>query len=139
MKRILLTMLLTMSIAFAYSQTTYYWVGGATPVSIHTVANWNTALNGSGSARVSATGATDVLIFDGTNIGGATPATGLVSGPVDGGMTCAQLKFINNANVRLGRTSGTGTITISGDGNPSEDFLIESGSTLAIFSATGSV
>src|SRR5687767_1269788 len=119
MKKVLISMLLTAMLSSAYSQTTYYWIGGPTPVSIHTTSNWNTALNGSGSTRPSSTGATDVLIFDGSNISGAVPSTGLVSGPVDGGITCAQLKLINNANVRFGRTSGTGTITISGDGNVS--------------------
>ena len=49
------------------------------------------------------------------------------------------MKFINNANVQFGRSTGTGTINISGDGSPAEDFIIESGSTLTIFSSTGSV
>ncbi|MEO5947298.1 MAG: MBG domain-containing protein [Chitinophagaceae bacterium] len=139
MKRILFTMLLMMSISFIYGQTTYYWVGGLAPVSIHTTSNWNTNIDGSGSARVSATTATDILIFDGNNIGGGTPAQGLVSGPVDGTMGCARLLFINNANIRFGRTTGTGTISISGDGNVTEDFLIESGSSLQISSSTGSI
>jgi len=139
MKRILLTMLMITIIGFSFGQTTYYWVGGATPVSIHTTTNWNTALNGAGSPRSSSTGAADILVFDGSNIGGATPATGLVSGPIDGGITCAQMKFINNANVQFGRTTGTGTININGDGTSAEDFVIESGSTLTISSSTGSV
>ena len=139
MKRILLTMSMITIIGFSFGQTTYYWVGGATPVSIHTTTNWNTALNGAGSPRSSSTGATDILVFDGSNIGGATPATGLVSGPIDGGITCAQMKFINNANIQFGRTTGTGTININGDGTSAEDFVIESGSTLTISSSTGSV
>ena len=139
MKRILLSTMLVMAAIFAKSQTTYYWVGGAAPVSIHTTSNWNTALNGAGSARVSATGATDILIFDGSNIGGAVPATGLVSGPVDGGITCAQMKFVNGANVKFGRTTGTGTITLNGDGTSVEDFIVESGCNFTISSATGSV
>jgi hypothetical protein len=73
MKRILLTMLMITIIGFSFGQTTYYWVGGATPVSIHTTTNWNTALNGAGSPRSSSTGAADILVFDGSNIGGATP------------------------------------------------------------------
>ena len=139
MKKGFLLSAFLLSIVFAQSQTTYYWVGGPTPVSIHTTSNWNTVLNGSGSSRPSATGGTDILIFDGSNIGGGTPATGLVSGPVDGGITCAQLKFQNGANVRFGRTSGTGTITLNGDGSTAEDFVIESGCNFAISSNTGSV
>lgn len=139
MKKNLFTMMLMMTVGLIYGQTTYYWVGGATPVSIHTPANWNTNLDGSGSARASATTATDILIFDGNNIAGGTPAQGLVSGPVDGTMGCAQLKFVNNANILFGRTTGTGTITINGDGDVAEDFVIESGSSLQISSSTGSV
>lgn len=139
MRKILFTIILMMTVGFIYGQTTYYWVGGVTPVSIHTPANWNTNLDGSGSARASATTATDILIFDGNNIGGGTPAQGLVSGPVDGTMGCAQLKFVNNANILFGRTTGTGTITINGDGDVAEDFVIESGSSLQISSSTGSV
>lgn len=140
MKRILFSSFLLLAMEYCYGQTSYYWVGGATPASIQTVTNWNTSLDGSGSPRSSSTTATDVLIFDGTNIGGATPATGTVIGPVNGGITCAQIKFINNASVQLVRTStGTGTITVSGDGSPAEDFLIESGCNISFTSTVGSV
>lgn len=140
MRKFLFTMLL-MTVAFvASSQSTYYWIGGANPVAIQTNANWNTALDGSGSSRTSSANP-DVLIFNGANIGGATPTTGLVSGPIDGGISCAQIKFINGANVRLGRTnSGTGTLNVLGDGDAStEDFVIESGASLLIQSATSSL
>lgn len=140
MRKILFT-ILTMTVAqVAISQSTYYWVGGANPVAIQSNANWNTSLDGSGSSRTSSTNP-DVLIFNGTNIGGATPTTGLVSGPIDGGISCAQIKFINGANVRLGRTnSGTGLLNILGDGDAStEDFVIESGASLLLQSASSSL
>lgn len=131
--------MLILTVAFiANSQNTYYWVGGANPAAIQTGSNWNTNLNGSGSNRPSSSNAADILVFDGTNIGGATPATGLVTGPVNGGISCSQIKFVNGANVRLGRTTGTGTITIAGDGDATtEDFVIESGASLLISPAPG--
>lgn len=140
MRKILFTMLL-MTVAFvANSQNTYYWVGGLTPTAIQSNANWNTNQDGSGTARTGSSNP-DILIFSGTNVGGATPTTGLVSGPIDGGMSCAQIKFINGANVKLGRTnSGTGTLNILGDGDAStEDFIIESGCSLLIQSPTSSL
>src|SRR5205085_3484283 len=77
MKKSLFTVLLVVTAGIMYGQTTYYWVGGTAPTSFTSNSNWNTQLNGLGSAR-SAAAANDVLIFDGTNVGGTTPATGLV-------------------------------------------------------------
>ena len=113
-----------------YSQTTYYWVGGTASANSITIGtNWNTSLDGLGSPRPSSTGATDILIFDGTNVGGTTPATGPVTVLVNGSITCAQIKLINNADISWIRaSSGTSTITISGEAG--EDFLVESGSKL---------
>lgn len=140
MRKILFTLLMMTVASIAHSQNTYYWIGGASPVGIHTNANWNTNLNGSGSSRPSSGNAADILVFDGTNIGGTTPATGLVSGPMDGGLSCAQIRFINGANVRIGRGSGTGTLTVAGDGDAStEDFIIEAGANVTLQSATGSL
>ncbi|MGB3006684.1 MAG: MBG domain-containing protein [Chitinophagaceae bacterium] len=132
MKKILFTMFLVIISGFVFSQTTYYWVGGLTSTNSITIgSNWNTLLNGSGSSRPSATGATDILIFDGTNVGGATPVTGTVTVLANGSITCAQLKFINSATVNFVRaTTGTSTMTISGEAG--EDFVIESGCTLSV-------
>lgn len=70
MKRILMTLLFSFTAGFAFSQTTYYWVGGtAAATGVTTGTNWNTSLDGLGSTRPSSTGATDILIFDGTNLG----------------------------------------------------------------------
>ncbi|HEX3168722.1 MAG TPA: hypothetical protein VHQ93_20785, partial [Chitinophagaceae bacterium] len=72
MKRFLLIMLMIAITGLSFGQTTYYWVGGvASSNSITIGSNWNTVLNGSGSPRASSTGATDILVFDGSNVGGA--------------------------------------------------------------------
>ncbi|RYY66261.1 MAG: T9SS type A sorting domain-containing protein, partial [Chitinophagaceae bacterium] len=105
-------------------------------VNMTTASSWNTALDGSGSTRPSATGASDILVFDGSNIGGATPATGQAIVHINGGVTCAQLKFINGANVAFTRLTGTGTINVSGGAG--DDFLIEAGASVAMTTAGGS-
>ncbi len=130
MKRIVFTLLLVVTVGLVHSQTTYYWVGGAPGAAnrnINNGANWNTVLNGSGTARPSSTGATDILVFDGSNLGGATPVTGPVTVDANAGITCGQIKFVNNVTINMVRpTSGTTTITISGEAG--EDFVIEAGS-----------
>jgi hypothetical protein len=137
MKRILFALLLLASVT-GYSQTTYYWVGSspsAANTNINNNANWNTVLNGTGSARTSTTGATDILVFDGSNLGGATVVMGTVTVNASAGITCAQLKFTNNATINMIRpTSGTTTITINGEAG--EDFVVEAGATFAIPATT---
>lgn len=136
MKRILMTLLFSLSGIFAFSQTTYYWVGGtAAATGITTGSNWNTSLDGLGSTRPSSTGSTDILIFDGTNLGGTSPATGPATILANSSINCGQIKLINNVVINLVRpTSGTSTITISGgDG---DDFVIDAGSTFAVPSTT---
>jgi len=132
-------MMLMISFGFIYGQTTYYWVGGlAAATGINTGANWNTDINGAGTPRPSSTGATDILIFDGTNLGGSTPATGPATILASAGITCAQVKFVNNVNVTMLRpTSGTSTITIAGE--LGEDFVVNAGSSLFVNSPVGSL
>jgi hypothetical protein len=132
MKRILLTMLLVVTVMFAHSQTTYYWVGGVASTNSITIgSNWNTVLNGTGTSRPAAVGATDILVFDGTNVGGATPATGPVTVLANGSITCGQILFTNNAAISFVRaTTGTSTITISG--GTGDDFVIDAGSSLSV-------
>lgn len=139
MKKILFTLLLSLLAGFSFAQTTYYWVGGlAGTTGINTGANWNTDPGGMGSPRPSSSGATDILIFDGTNLGGSTPATGSATILASAGITCAQLKFVNNASITMLRpTSGTSTIILAGDAG--DDFVIEAGSSLLINSPAGSV
>ncbi len=138
MKRILFTLLLATSVTLAYSQTTYYWVGSgsaAANANMNNGANWNTSLDGTGSARPSATGATDILVFDGLNLGGTTPITGAVTIAANAGITCGQILFVNDANVGMQRpSSGTTTITISGgDG---DDFFVEAGAMFSVVPST---
>ncbi|RYE22106.1 MAG: hypothetical protein EOP51_14020 [Sphingobacteriales bacterium] len=138
MKRILFTLMMLITGSLLYGQT-YYWVGGTAPTTSITIgSNWNTSLNGSGSPRPSSTGASDILIFDGSNVGGATPTTGTVAVLANGSITCAQMKFVNNASATFVRAStGTSTLTIAGD--VGEDFVIEAGSSLGLISNTGSL
>ncbi len=135
MKKVIFTLLMLCATKMVFSQGTYYWVGGAAG-SFTASASWNTALNGSGTARSSFTN-TDVLIFDGTNIGGVTPATGTVTPDVIGSTSnIGQLKLMNTAIVVLRRNaSGSSTYTIMGDATTSDDFTIDATSSLTITSA----
>jgi len=112
-------------------------VGGNGPISFSTTSGsrWNTSLDGSGTSR-SSTVATpqDILIFDGNNVGGSSPITGTVT-ITDGSNDMGQLRIINNANVIYQRiSSGTGTISIKGDGTNNDDFFIDSTSTFSLIS-----
>ena len=139
MKKFLLILSLLIITGAGYSQTTYYWVGGkAATTSISTGANWNTSLDGSGTARPSSTGATDVLVFDGTNVGGTSPATGATIVLANGSITCAQMKFVNNADISFIRTT-TGTSTVTFSGGDGDDFFVAAGSKLSFTSTIGSV
>lgn len=127
--------LLIASVA-GFSQSTYYWVGGGGPAAFHgTSANWNTQLNGLGTPR-STPLATDILIFDGSNIGGTVPSTGAVNATATT-HSFGQLILQNNANVTLQRTSaGTGNLTIAG--GTGDDLVINAGSTLTLTSSVAS-
>src|SRR5882724_11531684 len=131
MKRILFTCTLFLALGAAHSQSTYYWVGGAGPVTFSTNSNWNTAQDGSGTVR-SASAATDVLIIDGNNIGGATPLTGTVTANITS-TSCGVVKLLNHAVVVFQRPAGgggTGTLTING--GTGDGFIIDANSSLAI-------
>src|SRR5215213_9264015 len=121
MKTFLLTCISVLLLSAGYSQATYYWVGGAGPTGIATATNWNTALDGSGSPR-SAADTTDILIFNGSNIGGVTPATGTATVTITS-VKVGQIKLMSNATVVFTRTGGTtGTVTITG--GPGDDLTI---------------
>ncbi|HEU5165238.1 MAG TPA: MBG domain-containing protein [Chitinophagaceae bacterium] len=132
MKRILFTMLMIMAIGFSYSQTTYYWVGENND-SLNVTSNWNTVLNGSGTSRSSNTNANDILIFDGTNVAGGPFTVGST-----GGISCAQLKYINGANVNIIRTT-TMTTAIAIAGDVGDDFFVDATSKAGFTSTVGSV
>lgn len=134
MKKLLFILFLSFGFMAGFGQTTYYWVGGTAATSFTANSNWNTALNGSGTTRSAAAG-TDILIFDGTNVGGATPATGTVNATATS-TNCAQLKLQNNAVVNLGRTAaGSAAITINGDGTAADDLTVAAGCTLTLGAA----
>jgi len=127
MKKIILNCFCLLLAAMAFSQTTYYWVGGVGPTSFTSGTNWNTALDGSGSSRTTAD-TTDILIFNGTNVGG--PVTVTITSTSIG-----QLKLESNAVVFFTRTGGgTGTVTITS--GPGDDFTIDANSSLGINSSS---
>lgn len=129
MKKLNFTLLLLLFFSLAaFSQTTYYWIGGTGPASFTSDNNWNTSLDGTGTSRSVAGGQyTDVLIFDGTNVGGTTPATGNVV-LNSSGDTAARMIFQNNVNVKFSRSgSGSSVIGIQGDGTALDDFIIDAG------------
>lgn len=131
MKKAVLIYLLLVIAPAVFSQTTYYWIGGLGPTNYTSTANWNTQQNGLGTSRsVAGALATDILIFDGTNVGGTTPTTGQVKATASN-QTCGQLKFINGANVLLNRTStGSAAITINGDAG--DDLVIDATSIVSL-------
>jgi hypothetical protein len=132
MKNLLFVLALICTSLCTFSQTTYYWVGGTgstTTVSFTSNSKWNTALDGLGTAR-SISAATDILIVDGTNVGGSTPTVGNISATC-GSTTLAQLILRNGANLTLVKTTAsTGSIAIGGDATNAEDLLINAGCTL---------
>jgi hypothetical protein len=140
MKKILLISFLLVLCGIMYGQSTYYWVGGLNPATtgINTSTNWNTALNGSGTARPLSANALDVLIVDGSNLGGATPVTGPASIPATAGVTCAQFLFVNNAVVTMQRAS-TGTSSIIIAGGAGDDFFVDATSSILFNSVGGSI
>lgn len=81
MKKILLLLLIVVfSTLKTFSQGTYYWVGGinaiATPGAWNTAANWNQTIGGGGTNRTTPNAA-DILIFDGSNLGGGATWCGI--------------------------------------------------------------
>lgn len=139
MKKLLFSLIIVFVSTLLYGQTTYYWVGGTNSSNpINTGSNWNTMLDGSGTSRPSSTGTTDILIYDGTNVGGATPATGPVNVLANASISFAQLLFVNNVTVNFQRaTSGTSTFTVNGGFG--EDFVVNAGSTVNFISTVGSL
>jgi len=133
MKRILFACLLLVT-ATGYSQTTYYWVGGTTATSYTSNSNWNTQLNGGGTPRAAAA-ANDILIFDGSNVGGAVPTTGLVTATATS-TASGKLILQNGAQVNIGRSAtGSAAITINGDGTSADDLVVGTGCTLTLGTA----
>ncbi|WP_256011090.1 T9SS type A sorting domain-containing protein [Desertivirga xinjiangensis] len=104
MKKLTFILLLLNSVYVTYAQTTYYWVGGTNNTWL-TPANWNTKLDATGAARNSTT-TSDILIIDGSNVGGASPTTGPVTINVPASNNnIGQIKLTNNADVSVYSTN----------------------------------
>jgi hypothetical protein len=120
-----------------FGPQTYFWTGNVGPVLFFNTANWNTALDGSGTSRNPLTD--DILVMDGSNVAGNIFP--VVTGPVTAQMqsnTIGQLKLQNNMQLILQRTGGTsGNLTIAGDGTLDPDFTIPAGSSVTINSPSG--
>lgn len=107
MKKLLLSFFVLFITATAMSQATYYWVGGLSSGQWTTAASWNTALDGSGTARTTALkNAGDTLIFDGSNLGGATPVTGAALIDRVDTASIASLRLQNGANITFINSAG---------------------------------
>lgn len=148
MKKLIFTLIASAVAQFAFSQTTYYWVGGAAPslTSFNTAAYWNTIPGGGGSSR-STPAVTDILIIDGTDI---SDAAGVQTGPIvfafsspTAGTGPAQLKIQGGADVTFKRTNSAGTSTLTiGNGNAVDndpDFVVAAGSKFTIAGTGGSL
>ena len=121
--------------AVSFAQTTYYWVGGTSEANIGTASNWNTQLNGTGTSR-STISSTDILVVDGTNIGGAALTTGTALIHLNAATT-AQLKIINGASVNLVRVaSSNGTLTIANNTLGEAGLTIDATSSLLLNNAS---
>ncbi|MEL5996504.1 T9SS type A sorting domain-containing protein [Hymenobacter segetis] len=115
---LLISFLLLLS-ATAQAQNTYYW-RGAVGANWSTSTSWNTAANGTGTARTTRNSG-DVLIFN----GGSPVVT------MDLSETIKQLSFTNNTAATLNTTTdATRTITLGG--GTGEDFVVAAGSSLAV-------
>ena len=131
MKGLIFTFFMLLFALVSFSQATYYWIGGAGPVSYTANSSWNTQLDGGGTNRTAAA-ATDILVFDGTNIGGTVPATGLITATATT-TNCGRLIFQNGAQVNLGRAAaGSAAITINGDGTAADDLVVGAGCTVTL-------
>ncbi|MFY7964329.1 MAG: beta strand repeat-containing protein, partial [Chitinophagaceae bacterium] len=137
MKKFVYTILLLLTINQSYAAT-YYWIGGTAPtVNFANNANWTT--DPTTRVPVATTGtltiaASDVFIFDGTNVGGTTVVTGNVVINTTGTFgPFAQLKLINGANVSFSRTSaGTTRFNINGDGTTAPDLVVDATSSFTL-------
>lgn len=109
---------------------TYYWTGAAAGAEFNTGTNWNTAADGTGSARTSPQ-TTDVMIIDGA--GTTAGAAAIVT--VNAGTSVGVLRITSNTAVTL-RASTTTTRTISVTGGGGDEFDIQSGSTLTMNNGT---
>ena len=117
--------------------TVYYWVGGTTAgTTFGAVGTLATSVGGTGNATaytgMNTAGNTDVIIFDGTNLGGGATGTVNFNWPSSSTTYYGQIKLQNGATV-IANATGSRTITING--GVGTDFSVPSGCSL---STTGS-
>lgn len=136
MKKLIFTFLSCMIISCAFSQATYYYVGGAAG-SFTAAASYNTALDGSGTVRVAA--ANDILIFDGSNIGGATPTPGVPLSFAISTVTIGRLQLQNGADIALSRSGSGGTTNLNIGDIAGDDLIVNAGCKLRLKGNTGSI
>jgi hypothetical protein len=135
MKKLLLLLFFSCIATLSFAQTIYYWVGGTAEANIGTATNWNTQLNGTGTTRATIS-ATDILVVDGTNIGGSTPTTGTALIHLNAATT-AQVKIINGASVNMVRVaSSNGTLTIANNTVGEAGLTIDATSSLMLNNAS---
>jgi hypothetical protein len=135
MKKVIFTLII-LSLINVADAATYYWIGGTSASSWTSGSNWTTDPVGRAPVGGSITiGTTDVFIFDGTNVGGASPVTGPVTLVMSSlnATPFAQLQFKNGANVTLTRSAtGSSNITLNGDGTSANDLIVDGTSVLTL-------
>jgi len=136
MKKLIFTFISCMIISCAFSQTTYYYVGGAAG-SFTAASSYNTALDGSGATRVAA--ANDILIFDGSNIGGTTPTPGVPLSFAISTVTIGRLQLQNGADISLSRSGSGGTTNLNIGDIAGDDLIVNAGCKLRLKGNTGSI
>lgn len=116
--------------------TTYYWVGGGLPANFNANTSWSTSLGGTmlGVAGTFVPTASDVFIFDGSNITSVIPTTGSVTVTVNGNYTVGSVRILNfsgaNQVTIQGETTANRTLTIAPVS--ADVFTLAAGNTLNI-------
>ncbi len=105
-KNLLLLLFCTVLVSTTtFSQGTYYWVGGISN-DWSLSSSWNQTKGGGGTARTTPN-VGDILIFDGTDVGGGTPAATITVTNL-ANETISQLSITgNNVNVSFATAAGT--------------------------------
>ena len=110
-----------------FSQTTYYYIGGATSNDLTVAGMWSLSLGGSSAGAITPS-ASNIFIVDGSDISSTTGTqTGAITFNPTANIAFGQFKLINNASLTLTTRTYTVGGTISGD-----DFIVASGSTLTL-------
>ena len=114
---------------------TYYWVGGTTAAALNAPNVWSTTKGGTGILSFTPS-ATDVLIFDGKNLGGGITSGTIQTWGPSTTTTLGQVILQNNATVLLAVSPTSASRTYNIGGLYGTDLVIGSGSTLNL--STGS-